>query len=198
MEVGGGTAASLTVDGAAGGNLVVDSGNYNVAIAAQGAAAGSAAQNQFNVTLGGIGNDELHVDDSATHGISTNIIHAGAGVDHMWFIGAKSTTVYGGSKSSSVICNGGTNSIIAGTGTLIVSGGSGADGYIFHAGGGLLKIYDFSLSKGDTLTVDKALGGSMTEASDGSGGLMISFGSAGHGVELAGMSTLSSNQIHFV
>ncbi len=192
------TAGSLTIDGAAGGNIKLDAGNYNVAIAARGDAGGTAAQNQFNITLGNTGNqNELHVDDSGTQGISTNVIHAGSGVDQMWFIGAKSTTVYGGSGTAAAICNSGANSFIDGSGTLIVVGGPGADSYTFHAGDGLLKIYDFNLSRGDTLTADKALSGAMTEASDGRGGLMISFGTAGHGVDLVGVSSLTSGQIHY-
>ena len=38
---------------------------------------------------------------------------------------------------------------------------------MFHANGGLLKLEDFSIAKGDTLTVDKAMQGSMQQASDG-------------------------------
>lgn len=192
------TAGSLTIDGATGGNVKLDAGNYKIAIAAAADPTATTAQNQFNITLGNTGNqNELHVDDSGTPGVSTNIVQAGSGVDKMWFIDAASTTVYGGSNVASVICNSGTNSFIAGSGTMIVTGGAGADSFTFHDGDGLLRIYHFSLSKGDTLTVDNALSGAMTEGGDGHGGLMIGFGLAGHGVDLVGVSSLTPSQIHF-
>jgi hypothetical protein len=112
-------------------------------------------------------------------------------------IAAAANTVTGGSGSVTVLATSGTNSFIAGTGTLDVTGGTGKDAYMFHVGSGLLKIDDFSTAKGDTLTVDAALKSSLVEASDGHGGVMLSFAAAGHGVDIAGMSTLPAAQIYF-
>ena len=78
-----------------------------------------------------------------------------------------------------------------------MTGGSDASAYTFHAGDGLLTIEDFSTAGGDTLTVDKALQASMTETSDGNGGTMIGFGSAGHGIDLVGVATLPASQVRF-
>jgi hypothetical protein len=196
-ELAGAAAGSLTVDGAAGGTLQIDSGNYTVSVAASGILNGTAAQNTFNITLGGSGNDSLLIDDSGTYGLSTNVIHAGTGTDRMVFMGAKYNTVYGGTGTDTVTADKGSNTFVAGTGTMTVTGGTGTDLYIYHATGGLLKVTDFSLSGGDTLTVDAALKASLHIASDGTGGTMISFGVAGHGIDLAGISSMTASQIHF-
>ncbi|HXT81440.1 MAG TPA: carbohydrate-binding domain-containing protein, partial [Acetobacteraceae bacterium] len=196
-ELGGASAGSLTIDGAAGGTVTLDSGNYTVGITAQPDNGGSAAQNQFTVTLGGSGNDTLSIDDSGTFGIASNVVHAGSGTDVMTFVGAGANTVYGGSGAATVTADSGTNSFIAGSGSMDVTGGSDASAYTFHAGDGLLTIEDFSTAGGDTLTVDKALQASMTETSDGNGGTMIGFGSAGHGIDLVGVATLPASQVRF-
>ncbi len=71
--------------------------------------------------------------------------------------------------------------------------------YVFHANSGLLTIEDFSLAKGDTLTVDKALQGSLQQASDGQGGTMLTFGAGnGHGVDIHGMAAMPSGNILWV
>ena len=59
----------------------------------------------------------------------------------------------------------------------------------------MLTIEDFSLAKGDTLTVDKALQGSLVEISDGKGGTMLNFGTIGQGVDIHGIATMPSNDI---
>jgi hypothetical protein len=59
----------------------------------------------------------------------------------------------------------------------------------------LLTIEDFSLAKGDTLTVDTALQGALVETSNGKGGTMFSFGSAGQGVDMRGLTSLPSANI---
>ena len=76
----------------------------------------------------------------------------------------------GGSGKAVVTADAGSNRFVAGTGSLDVTGGGGKDGYVFHANSGLLTIADFSLAQGDTLTVDKALQGTLKQASDGQGG----------------------------
>jgi hypothetical protein len=52
--------------------------------------------------------------------------------------------------------------------------GSKADRTV-HATSGVLELEDFSLAKGDTLTIDKSLQASFAQASDGQGGTMLTF-----------------------
>ena len=100
----------------------------------------------------------------------------GTGTSQIKFIGASSATLTVGSGQATVTADAGSNKFVAGTGTLDVTGGGGKDAYVFHANSGLLKLEDFSSAKGDTLTIDKAMQGSLTQASDGQGGTMLSFG----------------------
>ena len=77
-----------------------------------------------------------------------------------------------------------------------MTGGGGKVAYVFHADGGLLRIEDFSIAKGDTLSVDKALQGAMLQTSDGQGGTMLTFGAdATHGVDIRGMAALPTTNI---
>jgi hypothetical protein len=120
----------------------------------------------------------------------------GTGASQIAFIGASSATLTGGSGQATVTADAGSNKFVAGTGTLDVTGGGGKDAYVFHASSGLLKLEDFSIAKGDTLTVDKALQGSLLQASDGQGGTMLTFGSGTtHGVDIHGMATLPTTNI---
>jgi hypothetical protein len=122
----------------------------------------------------------------------------GTGTDNIQFAGMTSVTLTAGSGDAVVQADGGQNQFTAGTGTLDVTGGSGADAYTFHDGDGLMTIEDFSFGKGDTLTVDQALQGSMQVNPDGQGGTMITFGSdSARGIDLAGVSNFDSSQIHF-
>ena len=120
----------------------------------------------------------------------------GTGASQIKFIGASSVTLTGGSGQATVTADAGSNKFVAGTGTLDVTGGGGKDAYVFHANSGLLTIEDFSIAKGDTLTVDKALQGSLQQASDGQGGTMLTFGAgATHGVDIHGMAALPSTNV---
>jgi len=93
----------------------------------------------------------------------------------------------------------GANKFTAGTGTLDVTGGGGKDAYVFHATSGVLKLEDFSLAKGDTLTIDKSLQGALTQASDGQGGTMLTFGTgATHAVDIHGLAAMPSTNITWV
>ncbi|MBV9250436.1 MAG: hypothetical protein JO227_14470, partial [Acetobacteraceae bacterium] len=84
----------------------------------------------------------------------------------------------------------------AGAGSLDVKGGSGKDAYVFHASSGSLTMEDFSLAKGDTLTIDKSLQASLHEASDGKGGLLLSFGSnSSQFVDVHGVGALPASNI---
>jgi hypothetical protein len=119
----------------------------------------------------------------------------GTGASQIKFICASAVTLTGGSGQAVVTADAGSNRFVAGTGSLDVTGGGGKDGYVFHANSGLLTLQDFSLAKGDTLTVDKALQGSLQQTSDGQGGTMLSFGTAGHGVDVHGIATLPTANI---
>jgi parallel beta-helix repeat protein len=119
----------------------------------------------------------------------------GAGTSQIKFVGPSSVTLTGGSGQATVTADAGSNKFVAGAGSLDVTGGPGKDAYVFHSTSGLLTLEDFSLAKGDTLTIDKSLQGSLHEASDGIGGVMLTFGTAGHGVDIHGLAALPSSNI---
>jgi beta-glucanase (GH16 family) len=120
----------------------------------------------------------------------------GAGSSQITFVGASSIVLAGGSGQATVKADAGNNTFVAGTGSLDVTGGSGKDSYVFHAGSGLLSLDDFSVAKGDTLIIDKALQGSLQQTSDGQGGTMLSFGTgAGHGVDIHGVAAMPSTNV---
>ena len=114
------------------------------------------------------------------------------------FIGPASVTLTGGAGQATVTADMGTNKFVAGAGSLDVTGGGGKDAYVFHATSGQLTLEDFSLAKGDTLTIDKSLQGSLHEASDGNGGMMLSFGSNGQSVDLHGVASLPASGVNWV
>jgi hypothetical protein len=120
----------------------------------------------------------------------------GTGTSQIKFIGAGSATLTGGSGQATVTADAGGNKFVAGTGPLDVTGGGGKDAYVFHATSGLLKLEDFSLAKGDTLTIDKALQGSLSQASDGQGGTMLTFGAGAiHGVDIHGLAAMPAASV---
>jgi hypothetical protein len=118
----------------------------------------------------------------------------GTGTSQITFIGAISVTLTGGSGQATITADTGSNKFVAGTGTLDVTGGGGADAYVFHANSGILKLEDFSLAKGDTLTVDRALQGSLLQTSDGQGGTMLGFGTT-HGVDIHGLAAMPTTSV---
>jgi hypothetical protein len=120
----------------------------------------------------------------------------GSAAETLRFISMKSVALNEGSGNVTVTSDGGTNSWTAGVGQLEVRGGSGTDSYLYHANAGRLTVDDFATAKGDTLTVDAALKGSLKVASDGHGGTMLSFGSGG-GIDLKGFTGTATNLIHW-
>ncbi|MEA2737109.1 MAG: trimeric autotransporter adhesin [Acetobacteraceae bacterium] len=117
------------------------------------------------------------------------------------FIGMSHVVLTEGSGNAVVTSNGGSNTWTAGIGSLEVSGGSGADTYVYragvsHTGNGRLTVDDFSAAKGDVLDITRSLKKSMTIASDGKGGTLLSFASGG-GVDLKGITTNPINLIHW-
>ena len=111
------------------------------------------------------------------------------------FVGPNSVTLTGGAGQATVTVDAGNNKFVGGAGSLDVTRGAGKDAYVFHSTSGLLTLEDFSLAKGDTLTVDKSLQGSLHEATDGVGGTMLSFGTSGHGVDIHGVAAMPSSKI---
>ncbi len=151
---------------------------------------GTLQENLSQVGTYNVGGDVVILDSG-----NVGSVTLGAGSSQISFIGASAIRLTGGSGTSVVTSDTGNNTFTAGTGGLDVTGGGGADAYVFHAGSGFLTIEDFSIAKGDTLTVDKALQGSLVETSDGKGGTMLSFGTVGQGVDIHGIATMPSNDI---
>jgi hypothetical protein len=134
---------------------------------------------------------------SASSGITGESMTFTTGNAQISFQGSQARTVTGGSGTDIVTASAGRNRFTAGTGTLDVTGGSGRDAYTFHAGDGLLKIEDFSASKGDTLTVDSSLRSSLRTGSDGHGGTLLSFGTSGSAIDIVNRPNFSVSTIHF-
>ena len=133
---------------------------------------------------------------SATTAITTESVTFGSQSLSMSFAGPQNLSVAGGSGVDTIVAHAGNNRFVAGTGTLTVTGGSGLDAYVFHKGDGLLTIEDFNLSN-DTLTVDRYLRGMLAESPDSRGGVMLTFGTAGHGVDIANMTSFPVSSIHW-
>lgn len=121
----------------------------------------------------------------------------GGGTSQIKFLGAGSVKLTGGSGQATVSSDLGNNSFIAGSGTLDVTGGAGQDAYTYHAASGMLVVEDFSLAKGDTLTIDKSLQASLHVESDGMGGSLLTFGNYTHGVDLHGVASFASSNVHW-
>jgi predicted xylan-binding protein with Ca-dependent carbohydrate-binding module len=122
----------------------------------------------------------------------------GGGTSQIRFVGAATVSVTGGTGKTMVSADTGSGKFVAGTGSLDVTGGPGGDAYVFHAGSGLMTLENFSIAKGDTLTIDKSLQASIHQASDGLGGTMITFGTdTAHGMHAIGSGVLAATSIHW-
>ena len=178
------------------GSLAFGSGNYNTTINVRSAFV-DAPYNVFHISTG-TGTDVLTLNGDS--GRTTAVVNMGSGTSGMSFINVLNATVTGGSGAASVLfgSGSGTGTITAGSGILDVTGGAGADTYAVHAGIGLMIAENFSLAKGDSLQVDKALQASLVETQQASG-VMLSFsGDAAHGVLLKGLTTLAPTSIAWV
>ena len=124
------------------------------------------------------------------------MVTLGTGTSSIKFTGASSVVLTGGVGQATVSADAGSNKFVAGAGSLDVTGGGGSDAYLFHANSGLLTVEDFSAAKGDTLTIDEALQGSMHQRTDGEGGTMLTFGAgAGQAVDIHGLALMPSSSI---
>ena len=128
--------------------------------------------------------------------ITSEKLQLGSGTMHMRFVGPNALAVTGGTGAATISATSGNNTFTAGAGTLDVTGGSGSDEYLFHAGGGLLKVEDFATAR-DRIVIDKSLQNSSWRASDGHGGTMLTAGAAGHGIDLVGVPSLPASKITF-
>ena len=137
------------------------------------------------------------VDTVSSADISREILRLGAGTVSVAFINPGRLTVIGGPGDATITADSGRGRFVAGTGTLDVTGGSGRNYYVFGADAGVLKIEDFSPAKGDRLSVDGDLEPSLNVGKDGSGGTMLSFGTAGNGIDLVGVSSFDTSTIRF-
>ncbi len=102
----------------------------------------------------------------------------------------------GGSGTDTVTADSGPgrNLFTAGTGSLDVSGGNNGSTYFFHANSGAMKIEDFNFNDGDSLGVDKSLQSAFKCVSDGHGGSLLTFGTAGS-IDLVGHAAVTAANI---
>ena len=129
--------------------------------------------------------------------INTQTLAFGSGTQSMSFASPVNLTITGGSGTDAVTATSGTNSFIAGTGSMDITGGSGASDFILHAGGGKLTIQDFLASKGDAITVDKALQPDFKQTSDGHGGTLLTFGANQGSIDLIRVPSITPSNITF-
>ena len=122
----------------------------------------------------------------------------GGGTRKLILVNPRSMTLTGGSGADTVSADSGSNRYVAGSGSLDVTGGPGASDFVLHAGAGSLTVEDFDAGKGDTLSFDKSLQGSLTQASDGHGGTLLSVGAGAGTIDLINHGTLSQASIQFI
>jgi hypothetical protein len=197
-------------------NLYVDSVTYNGANTTQSSTLSGSGPKKFAIRGGttikaDTANqpwailDGTNVQSQTVYGASVNLaapavasVVLGSTSDTFRFLYMSSANVTAGSAESSVTANCGNNTFTAGNGVLHVRGGSGADAYVFHARDATLTVGDFSLAKGDTLTVDKSLAALMSEKMTSTGALLIFFGSNPGHITLANTTSLPTSAISFV
>ena len=118
----------------------------------------------------------------------------------MRFVNVDSLILKAGAGTDTVSQSSGRGSFTAGSGSLTVTGApDAADVYAFSRNSGHLTIEDFSLAKGDSLTVASGLRRGFTDTTDGNGGTLLTFPAAGHGhtIDLVGVSSLPKSAVHF-
>ena len=140
---------------------------------------------------------------SATFDLTSNSASAVLGDDSftMRFTNVGSVTVVAGGGTDTILQNAGAGSFSAGAGSLTVTGATdAADTYVFSDGSGSMTIEDFSLAKGDALDVASDLRRGYNRTSDGNGGTLLSFPTAGsgHTIDLVGVGLLPRGAIHFM
>ena len=139
----------------------------------------------------------LRTDTFSLLGNGVAKIVMGSVSDSLKFVGMSSVSLTNGRGNVTVTADGGANSFIAGKGALTVTGGTGADAFTVGAGAGALTINDFSLAKGDTLTLASSLKTAMQIGSDGHGGTAISFAGGAGVIDLKGVAAMPATAIRF-
>ena len=140
------------------------------------------------------GTDTLATSGSAKAEAAT----LGDGTRKLVLVNPRAMVLTGGLGADTVTADSGANEFVAGTGSLDVTGGPDAASYVLHAGGGALTVEDFDPGKGDTLAVDKALGGALAQASDGHGGTLLTFGAKQGSIDLINHASVSPSAIRFI
>ena len=149
-------------------------------------------------TQGNHATDVIGDDVFVLSGTTANVTLAGSAT--ISFIGSTSINVTESGGQNVITALKGTNTFTSTGGSLDVTGGVGADAYRVGTGSQGVTINDFSLAKGDTLTVDSFFKGKAIEMSDGAGGTIFEYQTGPHHflkVDLLGVSNVSTNIIHY-
>ncbi len=154
-------------------------------------------QGSTKAASGGTPPSPAHLAKSTIASINAQILAFGSGTQRMSFASPQNLTITGGPGADTVTATSGTNTFVAGAGSMDITGGSGASDFILHAGSGKLTIEDFLPSKGDVLTVGKALQPNFKQASDGHGGTLLTFGAGQGSIDLIGYSATTQPHITF-
>jgi len=161
--------------------------------------AGQPVANAANASTasGGIPSSPAQTPDATIATIDKQTLAFGSGTQGMSFASPQNLTITGGPGADTVTAVSGTNRFIAGTGSMDITGGSGASDFILQAGGGKLTIEDFLASKGDAITVDKALQPGFKQASDGHGGTLLTFGANQGSIDLIRVPSITPSNVTF-
>lgn len=100
--------------------------------------------------------------------------------------------------SATVSVDDGSNRYVAGSRSLDVTGRPDASDFVLRAGAGSLTVEDFDAGKGDTLLLNRSLQGSLKQASDGHGGVLLSVGAEMGTIDRINHGTLSQSSIQFI
>ncbi len=154
-----------------------------------------AAASDLNATMAGAYTLDGSAISLTAPGAAT--VTVGGTTTMMQFIGMASVHLIGGSAAATITQDVGTGTYTVGTGAMNVTGGTGADNYVFGAGSGSFTISDFSAAKGDVLTIAQSLQGAATIGLDGSGGILLTFGTAAGDIDLKNTASVPISAIHF-
>ncbi len=134
--------------------------------------------------------------DNAT--VKGGAVTLGSGTQKMILVNPRAIVLTGGPGADTVSADTGANTYVAGTDSLTVTGGSDAASYVLHSASGQMTINDFNPGKGDTLTVDKSLRGTLKQASDGHGGTLLTFGAGQGSVDLIHHASVNQSDLRFI
>ena len=138
----------------------------------------SAAGNESTVNVSG----DIFQLDGTTANVVLNALAAANSTTRISFAASTGINLTAGGGNDIVTTLKGVNTFTSTTpGTLTVTGGVGADAYRLGYLSGGMTINDFSLAKGDTLTVDNNfIGHSIKTSTDGAGGTFVDLQNNAH------------------